>query len=228
MNLFNKDYWRRALHDPIVAAGLAVDLIPVFGVAFFGWGAAALVMLYWLENLVIGVFTLGRVLVAAVASSGLAGLALGGFISAFFTVHYGMFCMGHGFFLMSFLPELDAPPGFGAQALVGMVLDLFAHWPMLKPAVFVLAAWQAFVFATDDLEYAREHGAKMNPVKEMFAPYGRIMVLHIGVFAGAFALVGMGDPMIGVLGLILFRALIGIVVNQYRRARRFEAVAGTV
>ena len=42
---------------------------------------------------------------------------------------------------------------------------------------------------------------------EMFAPYGRIVVLHFGIFAGAGALFLLGQPMVGVLALILFRAV---------------------
>jgi hypothetical protein len=52
-----------------------------------------------------------------------------------------------------------------------------------------------------------------NPMAEMFAPYGRIMVLHLAIFGGAFALFALGQPMIGVLALILFRAVYGVVTN---------------
>jgi hypothetical protein len=34
---------------------------------------------------------------------------------------------------------------------------------------------------------------------EMFAPYSRIVVLHIGIFVGAAALFLLGQPMLGVL-----------------------------
>ena len=54
----------RLLRDPIVASGLAVDLAPVFMVLVAGWGAAELVLLYWLENVIIGVFALGRILLS--------------------------------------------------------------------------------------------------------------------------------------------------------------------
>ena len=220
MRFLSKSYWSRALHDPIIAAGLVVDLIPVFGLLFFGWGAAALVMLYWLENLVIGAFTIGRILLAAITTSGVGGLVLGGLLSSFFAVHYGMFCMGHGFFLLSFLPGDSQPPmGIGPEPLLEMVAQVFERWPMMSNLLIIIACWQAFVFATDDLKYAKEHSGEMNPIKEMFAPYGRIVVLHIGVFAGASAILMLGDPMIGVLALILFRAVIGVIVNQVRRGR---------
>ena len=49
--------------------------------------------------------------------------------------------------------------------------------------------------------------------QEMIAPYGRIIILHIGIFAGAFALILLGDPMVGVLALIVARALWGVRVN---------------
>ena len=49
---------------------------------------------------------------------------------------------------------------------------------------------------------------------EMFAPYGRIILLHFAIFAGAGALFLLGEPMIGVRGLIALRALFGVVTNS--------------
>jgi hypothetical protein len=46
--------------------------------------------------------------------------------------------------------------------------------------------------------------------------------LHFGIFAGAAALFLLGQPMVGVLALILFRAAYGIVSNS----KRFGMEAG--
>ena len=47
----------RPLSWPVTTA-IALNLIPVVGVLFWGWSAFALIFLYWLENLVVGVRTL--------------------------------------------------------------------------------------------------------------------------------------------------------------------------
>ncbi|MCA9270173.1 MAG: hypothetical protein KDA41_16945, partial [Planctomycetales bacterium] len=83
-----------------LATTILLNLVPVVGVLFWGWSAFALIILYWLENLVIGVRTLASMVANAAVMGGINWLgAL--FIGAFFTVHYGMFCFGHGIFVMA-------------------------------------------------------------------------------------------------------------------------------
>ncbi len=60
----------------------------------------------------------------------------------------------------------------------------------------------------------------------MTAPYGRVIVLHIGIFAGAGALILLGDPMIGVLALILLRVIWGIHVNMNEPQGRYRLAPG--
>jgi len=82
-----------------IAAAIGLNLIPIAGVVFWGWSAFALVFLYWFENVVIGVRTLGNIVANAVADGAnpAGGLALG----AFFSVHYGIFCPVHGVFVFA-------------------------------------------------------------------------------------------------------------------------------
>ena len=123
MSLFDRAYWLRIAQNPVVAAGLAIDLAPALMVVFAGWGAAALVMLYWVENLMIGVATIARILLTAIGRMGAPGLLFGGFITAFFALHYGLFCLGHGVFLLSFL--LFGIGGNLITQLVGFVYQDF-------------------------------------------------------------------------------------------------------
>jgi hypothetical protein len=60
----------RAYRDPLSWASLGVDLLPIIAVIAFGWSATPLVALYWLENLVIGVFTVARMIGTVFASIG--------------------------------------------------------------------------------------------------------------------------------------------------------------
>lgn len=53
--------------------------------------------------------------------------------------------------------------------------------------------------------------------QEMMKPYGRVIVLHIAIFAGAFAMAALGEPLWGVLALILLRAVWGVFLSVRRR-----------
>lgn len=212
--LLDPAYWARALRNPLVLAGLAIDLIPIYAVLVWGWTAAPLVMLYWLENVVAGVMTLPRILLAG-AAFGWRGVIMALFFCAFFTFHYGLFCFVHGIFLQVFMmmspgwqERQTAGPAFmdDPVGLIGGALTAGPNmiWIVGAGAALqvVLLIWQFGV---------RGEWKTTNPMAEMFAPYPRIIVLHIGIFAGAGALFLLGEPMIGVLGLIIFRALWGVL-----------------
>ncbi|MGB5541869.1 MAG: DUF6498-containing protein, partial [Gammaproteobacteria bacterium] len=72
----------------IGSSGLVLILancIPLCGVLFFGWDVFALMLQFWFENVVIGVFALLRIATAGQKTS------IGGrlFLALFFTLHYG-------------------------------------------------------------------------------------------------------------------------------------------
>ena len=219
-NLFNLASWGRALSQPLVLVGLAVDLFPIYGVLAFGWNAVPLVLLYWMENVIAGVLTIPRILITGASYGGI-GFVAGSAMSAFFVFHYGLFCAVHGTFLMAFVAMgdgsiADQPP---------IMMDMWAMFqfglhsaPHVEYFVYAIIAFQVLVLIW-------EFGIKgewknSNPMAEMFAPYGRIVVLHLAIFGGAFALFLLGQPMVGVLALILFRAVYGVVANS--RAFAFE------
>jgi hypothetical protein len=219
--LLNPAYWGRALSHPAVLLGLIVDLLPVYGVIAWGWSAVPLVMLYWLENVVAGAMTIPRLVISG-ASYGGVGLLAGLGLSLFFTFHYGLFCFVHGTFLMVFAgignPEGLATAGIGDFfSIVSFSLQSGLHVDWM---IGIIAAFQGLVFVWEFL--IKGEWKNTNPMAEMFAPYARIVVLHFGIFAGAAALFALGQPMVGVLALILFRALWGIVTNS----KRFGMEAG--
>lgn len=206
--------WVRALGQPLVLLGLAVDLFPIYGVIAWGWNAVPLVMLYWMENIIAGVLTIPRIVISGASYGGL-GFLLGVGMSVFFVFHYGLFCGVHGTFLMAFVAFsnhtlADGPPiMMDIPAMFQFGLTSAVH---VEYFVYAIIAFQVLVLIW---EFGiRGEWKDSNPMAEMFAPYGRIIVLHFALFAGAAALFLLGQPMIGVLALIVFRALYGVVVNS--------------
>ena len=45
---------------------LAINLLPVACVALFGWSALLLLLIYWAENVIVGVFTFFKMLIAGI------------------------------------------------------------------------------------------------------------------------------------------------------------------
>lgn len=187
-----------ALSWPVTIA-IALNLIPVIGVLFWGWSAFALIFLYWLENLVVGVRTLSSMLATAAASGYAANWLSALFFGAFFTVHYGLFCFVHGIFVMVL---------FGANTMVGeSILDLagaaqtlFAEQSNLLIGFASIVAWQVVQFV---IWLARGEARRTNPLELMASPYPRIITLHVAIIFGGFLLMLLNQPVWGLVILTL-------------------------
>ncbi len=84
---------------------IGADMVPIFGVVYWGWDVFVLLMLYWLETAVIGLWMIARIAIAPAGSLGpvlingrpatLSSLWMAGF----FLLHGGVFMGGHLLFL---------------------------------------------------------------------------------------------------------------------------------
>lgn len=205
----------RTYRDPFACLILAVDLFPIWAVLTLGWGAAPLVFLYWLENLIIGVVALARMIAASLRDgpSGLIGMV---FLGPFFIVHYGMFCFVHGVFVSTFATiGTDGRTGFPSP--LGLIEQALGSGVSMPTFIVSIIFLQSALFIQDFI--LRGEYRKTSIDREMMAPYGRIVVLHIGIFAGAFAMIAIGEPLWGILALILLRAAWGVFLTLRRRLR---------
>lgn len=201
---------------------LLVNLVPLAGVLLFNWDVAALMVLYWSENLIIGFFTLCRMLVV----SPLGGLAGG----LFFLIHYGGFCGVHGLFIVVLLLDGDFEP---------MSDD---PWPLFLvfPQILYNVARHVLLSAPPEWLWAfmalfASHGVSFlvnflfGPERErwgikalMAAPYGRIVILHFAILGGGFAVMALGQPLFMLVVLILVKTGMDVALHL----REHRGVAG--
>ncbi|MEX2580354.1 MAG: DUF6498-containing protein [Verrucomicrobiales bacterium] len=139
------------------------------------------------------------------------------FFIPFFAVHYGMFTMVHGIFVFVLLGGNDSfgsaggAPFAAFPEMVGEITSGGALW-----AVLALTASHLVSFVCNFLvrgEYRRAVVPRL-----MFAPYGRVAVLHIAILGGAFAIQALGSP-VGLL-VILIAGKIGIDLGLHFRSHR--------
>ncbi len=205
----------RAYRDPLAWANLAVDLLPLVAILHFGWGATPLVALYWLENLVIGLFTAARMIGAGLAQLGGGSLAGAGvfFLVPFFCVHYGAFCWGHGVFLAAFAdPDMGLP---SPASLVSWALGTGAYMLWFLGAIMTVnvAVYLVDFVGGGDIR-------RVSPGEEMARPYGRIITLHMAIILGAAFAFNSDEPLLGVFLLILIRVVFGIILSVRRRLKQ--------
>ncbi|HAO36976.1 MULTISPECIES: DUF6498-containing protein [Hyphomonas] len=209
---FDPDLIARTYRDPLAVASLVVDLLPIVAVLVFGWGATPLVALYWLENLVIGLFTVLRIVATGFAN--VANVFGAIFMVPFFTVHYGMFCYGHGVFLRAF--AMDG--GVGSPGVGDLISWALGSGQGMAYFVLAILIMNGVFYVSDFL--IRGEFRKANLATEMFSPYGRIVTLHVAIILGALLAFGSDEPLFGVLLLILMRVVFGIALSAYRQHRR--------
>lgn len=204
-------------HASVVPLVLA-NLLPLVLVLVLDWDVAALMILYWSENLILGFYTLARMLLV----SPLGGLGLG----AFFCIHYGGFCAAHGLFLLTMLLDVDIDP-IGdnpwplflvfVQMLVNVVREVLAQapasWLWAFAALFVS---HGFSFVRNYLGHRERDVAQLG--KLMTAPYARIVILHVVVIVGGMLVMQLGESVYMLLLLVALK--IAVDVKLHLRERR--------
>lgn len=166
--------WREILRRPSVMFLIAVNLLPLLGVILFGWNVGFLMLLYWIETVVIGLFNIPKILTSRSGKTGGWGFALAGnlFLTAFFIVHYGMFNFGHVVFLNSLF---ELPP-------IGADIVLTAGGLSLSHVFSLIVNW-----------FGKGEYVQAIPNEQMFKPYGRIVIMHVAILIGGlFAMFGGG------------------------------------
>lgn len=187
------------------AALVLANLVPLAGVLLGLWSVAEIMLLFWAENVVIGLFQVARMGTVLVLRRAF-GLAV---LIPFFAVHYGIFTAVHGMFVVT----LFAPPGTdgleGAAALLASPAGLL--WPLLG-----LLASHALSFAVNFLgggEWRRLDGTKL-----MTQPYGRVVVLHLVIIAGGAITLSLGEPIGALVLLVLLKIAVDVVVHRREHA----------
>ncbi|MEM6513782.1 MAG: DUF6498-containing protein [Pseudomonadota bacterium] len=195
---------------PVYGLIVAFNLVPLAGVWLFGWKTFDLIFLYWMENVIIGAFTVLRMLVRPYLHP--IDLAAPAFMAPFFTVHYGMFCFVHGLFVVSLFGSDD---GTSRDLLESVALAL--DQPGMLAAFLSLVALQV----SDWLRDTVKNGLGTDGMKHlMIAPYRRIVVLHVTIIGGGFLLTSLGDPVAGLMLLVVLKTL-----SDIYHARRDDAKA---
>lgn len=183
----------------IQLAGIVLfNAIPLAGVLLFDWHVFEVMLLYWFENVAIGVAHFVRMRIAERASPPPGGMSQ----ANFFAMHYGMFTFIHGIFVI---------------AIFGVVMNgLSDYRGGLETPLLALIFWQLVSLAAD---YVLTDGFKgQKPEDMLFQPYPRVLALHITIIVAAWAIAEMGGPVWSVALLVTLKTIgdVGFQVFQFR------------
>jgi hypothetical protein len=204
---------------------LAANLAPLAGVLLLGWTVSSVVILYWFENVVIGVINVARMLALSPAgATGNRQLALLGhgiklFFVPFFIVHYFLFCAGHGVFVFSLFSDATAyfPEHNGINFLGTLYRAIEIFSTPLAFAAAALALSHALSFVVNYLG-GREY-ERLDIQKLMMLPYGRIVVLHLTIIFGGFATMALGEPIWLIVTLVVVKIVVDLKMHLHEHLR---------
>lgn len=205
--------------NPIaVAVLLAVNLVPLFGVLMWGWDVATVLIAYWLENGVIGILNIPKILLAARDTP-----LVGPIMAGFFAFHYGGFWIGHGFFVFLIVGIAGAGP---LGSLMGFdPVGSVARDPHVLLIALLLLVSHGISFVVNYL--GRREYLQTTPMKQMMQPYGRLMILHVTIIFGAFAAIALGQPVALVALLVVLKTGVDLLFHLREHAR-FAGAAPTI
>ena len=194
---------------------ILANLVPLVGVVFFGWSLFATLLLFWVENVIVGVFSVLQMLMARPGDP--AAWALKLFMIPFFILHYGMFTTVHGVFVMSLFGD---PPAKLSQTPAAFLHAVQATG--IAGAAAALALSHAVSFILNFIGSGKYRTAELQVL--MFRPYGRVMVLHVVILLGGFLVQLVGSPMPALALLVVLKT--GLDLGAHLREHR-PAPSGT-
>jgi len=198
---------------------VAVNLIPLFGVFLLGWSLFSIMVLYWIENGIIGVFNFVKIGFSAgpvIPGAGPGLLARPGvevfvsrvFFMFFFAIHYGLFWVVHGVFVFALFGHFD-PSSAGSAWSSGVTF-----------AALALLLSHGFSFVVNFL--GKKEYLGISPQQQMGQPYARVVVLHVTILAGGFLVAILGTPVAALVVLIALKTGIDVRAHlgEHRKAER--------
>lgn len=212
-----------------VGALVAVNALPLVGAVAFGWSLHAILVVYWLESGVVGALNVPRILLATSADGSGMTMTVNGRpvdvsgpdpadvvegprlyaenapVAGFFAIHYGIFWIVHGVFVLVGLPA------FAGGALGGVDVGAVA----LGGLTMAVSHGGSFV-----ANYVgRREYQHVSAGEQMTEPYRRVFVLHLTILLGAFLVATFGTPLVLVALLVVLKTGIDLVAHlrEHRR-----------
>lgn len=145
---------------------VVVNLLPVWAVVEGRAGMGDVFLVYWFENVVVWVCGIVRVATAEGIDTigGVTGRRMG--LAPFFALHYGVFTLVHGFFAVTMAVLVGLEGGIDQVLLLSLVIAA-SH------VVSLAMNW-----------FGRGERLVVGAGAAAFAPYPRMLVLHVGIILG--------------------------------------------
>jgi len=203
------------LSSPV--ALLLANLVPLYGAFFLNWSVFSIMLTYWLESAVIGIYTVRKMKKAGGRTPNNLFLSdpfqkytsfnLLDSLAVFFMFHYGAFMIGHLFFLAIFF-------GSSQVSILGIFLSIIS------------------LFISHTISYYHNYIGKAeylqaSLIRLLFSPYPHIFVMQITVILGAMLARSMGESTAGLALMVALKTIVDLSAHlaEHRKAQKNILVA---
>ena len=228
--------------DVSAAVLVLANTTPLFGVLFLHWQVLPLLVLYWFENVIVGVINVPRILLAhadvaearapshTMRPGGLAeqgaryqaeerarlspalGLFLKLLAALFFCCHWGLFTLSHGAFVFQVFGGKD----FALWDVVPNAIAVIARAGLGFAALSMAVSHTVSFFAN----YVRGGEYRRARVQDvMFQPYRRLLIMHATLLAGGLLAWALGSPVYGLITLVAIKTGVDLAAHRAERRR---------
>lgn len=209
-----KDYMLVSLPIQLsVLVLIAVNLLPLGGVLFYGLTVFAVMVLFWSENVVIGILNVAKMLTLFKLRGDVGALGL----AIFFGMHYGIFTVVHGVFVFT----LFSP----ANSATSSLSTVDAGFGVFAIPLLALIASHTLSFLFNFL-WQKEYEV-VTSQELMVQPYGRVIALHVTIIFGGFVVMSLGEPVYALALLILVKIGIDVAAHSHEHKKLRERVLKT-
>ena len=193
---------RQVFKNPSTVILILSNLIPLFGVLFLEWNIFSILILYWAETAVIGLYTIFKIIIfhrwKAIV------------LAPFFVVHFGIFMFGH----LIFIVVLFANPDGLSSYNVGNTPSYLLIVSLIKPLAIAFSSlvlshgYSFFVNYVGNKEY-------LERTKDPFlSPYGRIVIMHLTVLFGGFLSMIFGNAVFALVLMVIMKIVVDALFHM--------------
>ncbi len=192
-------------HSQAVFA-IVFALFPLLGVWAWGWSAREVIILYWVENLILGLWQVMKMLTLKKAS-----IKAKIITPLFFCFHFGSFCYVHGIFIITLTQANGTNADFS---------NPFHFYELLSQgALFAILSNTLMHGIRFFREHIQEGGRNNNQMGRLMAePYKHIIIIHIAIIISGF-IVTLYQSALPLLGFIVLGKLILDLKSIYQKKR---------
>lgn len=174
---------------------LLSNLIPLIGVLFWGWELPLIMFVYWAESGIIGILNIFKILLATKVTSIEPTVSSIGdklMMIPFFILHYGIFMLVHGVFVfVLFKPQVSL------EWILAALIPLF-----------ISHCFSLLVNFISKKEYK-----EVTPGQQMFAPYSRIIVMHLTIIIGGGLILVLHLPQVAAAIMVILKIITDLLAH---------------